>query len=564
MRALRDFNLPKIAFADLDIFAGLLGDLFPKITIPRKRDMNFEGIIEQCVKDSQLFDDEEFILKVVQLKELLEIRHCVFVMGPPGAGKTTTWKILGKAQDKSGKKTTIIDINPKTVSTRDLYGYNLPSKEWKDGLLSKTMRTLSEVQDTNPKWLLLDGDLDTNWIESMNSVMDDNRILTLANNERIPLKIHMRMLFEIRDLRFASPATVSRAGILYISDDSGYQWKAYINSWLDKLPTIEEIPNAKRKKEDLKMLFNKYCEGTLFYMKKNCKLLVPVAPISMIASLCSILEIILREEYSNIEYAFVFCITWCCGGALAEKENFDYRKEFSNWWKSEWKTAAKYPSKGTVFDYYVNSPKNQDGGVEPCKFAEWTETLQHIDFDTSRGDVMGNITVPTKETIATEFFIKKFIFINHPVLMIGMAGCGKTQLAKGILRSIVREMPENYNYQLINFSYYTDSSYLQVQLEQFLKKIAGKQFGPPGKQKLIYFIDDLNMPQLDVYDTQSAISLLRQHADYEHWYDIGKLTLKDIVNTQTLAALNPSAGSFFVNPRYMRHFWTVSIPFPDN
>ena len=58
-------------------------------------------------------------------------------------------------------------------------------------------------------------------------------------------------------------------------------------------------------------------------------------------------------------------------------------------------------------------------------------------------------------------------------------------------------MPENYNYQLINFSYYTDSSYLQIQLEQFLKKIAGKQFGPPGKQKLIYFIDDLNMPQLD-------------------------------------------------------------------
>ena len=72
----------------------------------------------------------------------------------------------------------------------------------------------------------------------MNSVMDDNKILTLANNERIPLKAHMRMIFEIRDLRFASPATVSRAGILYISDDSGYQWEAYIQSWLDQLPKI--------------------------------------------------------------------------------------------------------------------------------------------------------------------------------------------------------------------------------------------------------------------------------------------------------------------------------------
>ena len=106
------------------------------------------------------------------------------------------------------------------------------------------------------------------------------------------------------------------------------------------------------------------------------------------------------------------------------------------------------------------------------------------------------------------------MFVNHKVLLIGLAGGGKTALAKGTLRNLVKELPENYSYQLINFSFYTDSTYLQVQLEQFLKKIAGKQFGPPGKQKLIYFIDDLNMPQLDVYDTQSAISLLRQHADY--------------------------------------------------
>lgn len=73
-------------------------------------------------------------------------------------------------------------------------------------------------EDENPKWIILDGDLDANWIESMNSVMDDNKILTLANNERIPIKGLMRAIFEIRDLRFSTPATCSRAGILYISD----------------------------------------------------------------------------------------------------------------------------------------------------------------------------------------------------------------------------------------------------------------------------------------------------------------------------------------------------------
>lgn len=83
------------------------------------------------------------------------------------------------------------------------------------------MRDLGQIPDDKPKWIVLDGDLDANWIESMNSVMDDNKLLTLSSNERIPLKAHMKLIFEIRDLRFATPATVSRAGILFISDSAG-------------------------------------------------------------------------------------------------------------------------------------------------------------------------------------------------------------------------------------------------------------------------------------------------------------------------------------------------------
>jgi dynein heavy chain len=88
---------------------------------------------------------------------------------------------------------------------------------------------------------MLDGDLDANWIESMNSVMDDNKLLTLASNERITLKPSMRRRFEIRDFRFATPATVSRAGILYISDDTGYQYKCYYKSWIANNVTDDDL-----------------------------------------------------------------------------------------------------------------------------------------------------------------------------------------------------------------------------------------------------------------------------------------------------------------------------------
>lgn len=114
--------------------------------------------------------------------------------------------------------------------------------------------------------------------------------------------------------------------------------------------------------------------------------------------------------------------------------------------------------------------------------------------------------------------MKQFISVDHPPLLVGNAGCGKTQISKGLLNDLASN-PEKYTYMTVNFNYYTDSPLLQSILEQVLEKRAGKTFAPPGKAQLIYFVDDLNMPQLDPYNTQTAIALLRQHIDYEHWYD---------------------------------------------
>ncbi|KAH8043931.1 hypothetical protein JL722_14954 [Aureococcus anophagefferens] len=98
MRALRDSNIPKIVKEDQVVFFGLLGDLFPGINPERKRDMNLEDAIVKACGDLGLDPDDEFCLKTVQLEELLAIRHCVFVMGPAGAGKSQCWRTLAQAR----------------------------------------------------------------------------------------------------------------------------------------------------------------------------------------------------------------------------------------------------------------------------------------------------------------------------------------------------------------------------------------------------------------------------------------------------------------------------------
>lgn len=101
----------------------------------------------------------------------------------------------------------------------ELYGsYNQATREWKDGILSELMRQICrDVNDSNYKWLLFDGPVDTLWIESMNTVLDDNKMLTLNSGERISMNATVRMLFEVQDLSQASPATVSRCGMVYFN-----------------------------------------------------------------------------------------------------------------------------------------------------------------------------------------------------------------------------------------------------------------------------------------------------------------------------------------------------------
>lgn len=76
-----------------------------------------------------------------------------------------------------------VDLNPKAVTTFELFGYiNPATREWKDGLFSTLMRDLANMTSESPKWIVLDGDVDPMWIESLNTVMDDNKVILLYVN----------------------------------------------------------------------------------------------------------------------------------------------------------------------------------------------------------------------------------------------------------------------------------------------------------------------------------------------------------------------------------------------
>ncbi|KFQ23871.1 Dynein heavy chain 9, axonemal, partial [Merops nubicus] len=134
MRSLRDFNIPKIVTDDVPVFMGLIGDLFPALDVPRKCDLNFESFVRQAVLNLQLQAEDNFVLKVVQLEELLTVRHSVFVVGNAGTGKSQVLRSLHKTYQLMNRRPVWTDLNPKAVTNDELFGIINPStREWKDG-----------------------------------------------------------------------------------------------------------------------------------------------------------------------------------------------------------------------------------------------------------------------------------------------------------------------------------------------------------------------------------------------------------------------------------------------
>jgi len=592
MRALRDFNTPKIPNHDLPVFLRLVKDLFPEYAekTPKLLNETLKETVHLVCMDAcpPLQADENFAQKVLQLQELMDVHHSVMLLGCAGSGKTTIWKTLQSCLNHvSGmdKKVAVSEtINPKALTSDELYGFMNLSRDWKDGVLSIIMRGMSKnirdlgyhAHQTN-KWVVLDGDIDAGWIESMNTVMDDNRVLTLVSNERIPLDTSMRMVFEINSLRNATPATVSRAGILYINEgDIG--WRPFVESW------VSSRDEAAILKEVLPSLFDRFVEKVLEFMKrKQLKFIVPTYTLSCVQTLCSLLESLISQLFDTteseilshgkyqviLEQLFVFSTIWAFGSGLVDQRNCTARKIFSNELLREFPGLVPVDDGNTVFDYFVDI----EAAIKPQQQHEeswrlWSSKAEEFVVPSIIGSGPGQtpfsaLFVDTVANVSGREIIGALVLRDKPVLLAGGAGTGKSVMMRNWISQLLQSDEGMLSCQ-ISMNFFTDAHRVQNQIEDVIEKRSGKRFGPPGNKKLLFFVDDLNLPYIEEFGTQNAISLLRQILSHGNMFDRTDLSLrKEIVDVRFVAAMNPFAGSFRICERAQRHFTTLACSIPD-
>ncbi|RYG70338.1 hypothetical protein EON64_00425, partial [archaeon] len=575
MRALRDFNTPKIPAQDTPIFLRLIADLFMGLEAQLKVNEKLKEIVQVVTKEEKFQPDDAFVLKVLQFQELLDVRHSVMLLGPTGCGKTTIWKTLVNAHNwdvekkaYKSKRTCVYEtVNPKAVTGDELYGYMTLSKDWKDGVLSIIMRGMAKNvaeqgfhDHQSYKWVVLDGDIDAVWIESMNTVMDDNKVLTLVSNERIPLSEAMRMVFEINSLKNATPATVSRAGILYINE-SDIGWRPFVESWLLKRELSGADPSG-IERSALRGLFDKYIDATNEAVRKGFKECTPMYLLNKVSTIVYLLEGLLetipyeKKGHDVIENIFLFCTIWAFGGPMVVDKGGDFRKHFSETFSMAF--GQKFPKERLCFDYVWSF--TEDAWVDwSTKVPAYTA----VPIGSGAGDTpFTQLFVPTSDTVRLTFLMDTLAKKSRHCMLVG-SGSGKTSLINQYLSSLDKDA-DGFLKTNINMSYFTDSKRLQQELELPIDKRSGRRYGPPASKRLIFFIDDLNLPYVETYGTQNAIALLTQHMSYGTIFDRGDLGLrKELVDIQYMAAMNPTAGSFTVCERAQRHFATFACLMPS-
>jgi dynein heavy chain len=229
---------------------------------------------------------------------------------------------------------------------------------------------------------MFDGPVDAIWIENMNTVLDDNKKLCLNSGQIITLTDRMTMMFEVEDLAVASPATVSRCGMVYMEPGAiGNQ--PLIKSWLNTLP--EALVKRKNFVSTLTGFFEKYVEDTLKFMRKHCYEPVFTVDNNVLESLTRMMDCYfaayietevrkvtqddVEDLETSVEQLFVFAVTWTIGATT----NLEGREKFHNKLAKMLSEKVNFPSQTKIYDVMWDKGKKE--------WVKWTDTVDEYFVD---------------------------------------------------------------------------------------------------------------------------------------------------------------------------------------
>ncbi|KAH8056491.1 dynein light chain binding protein [Aureococcus anophagefferens] len=551
-QTLRDMNLSKLVAQDVPLFLSILADLFPAMSAPPKAE----------------YPDME-----AALMEEVEKAGLIFYEGPDGAtaasegggrrarskGTRGGWvgKVIQLYETTRVRHGIMLDsrFNPKAIRAQEMYGEMDPlSGEWTTGVYAAMWAKYNNRANPYNTWIIADGPVDAIWIEDLNTVLDDNRILTLANGDRMPMTDNVKMMFEVETLVNASPATVSRAGIIYIADVE-LDWEAVYRAWVLTRPSDHQTILY-----DLAEKWLGKCTpidpGVAFsFITRNCVSTLQAGRITVIQSLLTLITGLCDGETiklhmagsleTGLERVFLYAFCWSFG-ALFEAED---RNKLDVWLRE--KDESFLPPTGSAFDFCIDE--------KTCDWAPWSAPAWHY----PKGDTLdfASILVPTVDSTRTSYLIKQVHKQKKATLIVGSEGTAKTATVRMFLASL------DMLTRTCNYSFATKPFGAQNAVESELDKRGGKNFGPPNSQKMTFFIDDMSMPEVNNWGDQPTLELMRQLIEYNGFCFLDKDKRGDFKTCEDLMYIagmgHPGGGRNDIPNRLKRQFYCINLTPPS-
>ncbi|GFS43230.1 dynein heavy chain 12, axonemal [Trichonephila inaurata madagascariensis] len=501
LRSILDVNLPKFLSHDIPLFEGIISDLFPGVVIPKADyEVFLDSMREACEKRNLQLADV-FISKVIQTYEMMVVRHGFMLVGPPNAGKTRVLQILADTLCLLKEKGVLEEeaviyrtVNPKSITMGQLFGeFDPVTHEWSDGIVAIIFREFAFSRNPQRKWVVFDGPVDTLWIESMNTVLDDNK----------------------------KPATVSRCGMIYM-EATALGWEPKVQSWMNLLPEVWGLENT----VVIYALCSWLIPSSTMFLRKNCKELVVTSDSHLVDSFLKMVEIVMNEACSDEE---------AVSGA---------DKKIMKCWIIGAFMFATIRGKGQWYS--------------------WKDSIIPL---TATNINIREIIVPTVDTVRYSYLMDLcirhhrssiFTFLSRPILFVGPTGTGKTvYVQEKMMKNLDKDV---FVPSFIAFSTQTSAGQAQDIIMSKLEKRRKGIFGPPFGKRCVIFIDDLNMPAVEIYGAQPPIELLRQFFDHGMWYEKKEKSEIHLVDTQFIAAMGlPGGARNNITPRLMRHFGVIGV-----